>query len=152
MSASHSTFDKLVAKISARDAGAGVIGLGYVGLPLAIAVAHSGFPVCGFDIDPAKVASLNDGRSYIEAVPSDALGTELATGRFRATSDFSELGACDVVIICVPTPLTRHREPDLSFVRNTARVVAANLRPGQLVVLEFDNLSGHHGRCREAHP
>ena len=119
-----------------------MIGLGYVGLPLAIAVARAGFPVSGFDIEAHKVESLNNGQSYIEAVTSTALAGQVASGRFRATADFAELAACEVIIICVPTPLTKNREPDLSFVRNTAGTIARHLRPGQLVVLESTTYPG----------
>ncbi len=142
MNAAYVTYNALMNKIVGREARAGVIGLGYVGLPLALAISRGGFSVVGFDIDPAKIIALNDGRSYIAAVGSDMLAGALAAGRFRATADFVELADCDIVIICVPTPLTRHREPDLSFVRNTAIVVADNLRLGQLVVLESTTYPG----------
>ncbi|ACP22682.1 putative UDP-glucose/GDP-mannose dehydrogenase (plasmid) [Sinorhizobium fredii NGR234] len=134
--------DRLLESISARTASIGVIGLGYVGLPLAIAVARSGFPVIGFDIDPAKIVALDGGRSYIEAVSNDALAREAAAGRFHSTTDFTGLGGCDVIVICVPTPLTKHRDPDLSFVEKTSRSIAASLRPGQLVVLESTTYPG----------
>ncbi|MEZ5783130.1 MAG: nucleotide sugar dehydrogenase [Rhizobiaceae bacterium] len=120
----------------------GIIGLGYVGLPLAMAMAGGSFPTRGFDIDPEKVEKLNAGASYIEAVSSETLSGALEEKRFRATADFSELAACDVVIICVPTPLTRHREPDLSFIETTARAIAEHLRPGQLIVLESTTYPG----------
>lgn len=119
-----------------------MIGLGYVGLPLAVAVARAGFSVSGFDIEAHKIESLNNGQSYIEAVTSTALAGQVASGRFRATADFTELAVCDVIIICVPTPLTKNREPDLSFVRNTAVSIAKHLRPGQLVVLESTTYPG----------
>ncbi|TIW30245.1 MAG: nucleotide sugar dehydrogenase, partial [Mesorhizobium sp.] len=118
MDASRSTYDRLLNRISTRAAQVGVIGLGYVGLPLAVAIARAGFPVSGFDIEAQKVENLNNGQSYIEAVASTALAGQVANGRFRATADFAELAGCDVIIICVPTPLTKNREPDLSFVRN----------------------------------
>ena len=137
-----SPFSDLSGKISTRQAHAGVIGLGYVGLPLAITLARSGFAVTGFDIDPGKKVSLDAGRSYIEAVTDEALKTEMAAKRFGSTSDFSELAKCDVIIICVPTPLTKHRDPDLSFVEATCRSIAAALRPGQLVVLESTTYPG----------
>ncbi|PSH68182.1 nucleotide sugar dehydrogenase [Phyllobacterium brassicacearum] len=137
-----SPFSDLSGKIETRQAQAGVIGLGYVGLPLAITLAHSGFSVTGFDIDPGKIVALDAGRSYIEAVTDAALATEAAAGRFRSTSDFAELAQCDVIIICVPTPLTKHRDPDLSFVEATSRSIAASLRPGQLVVLESTTYPG----------
>jgi len=132
----------LSALIAARAARVGVIGLGYVGLPLAMAVARAGFTVLGFDTDPAKIVAIEARKSYIEAVPDDILASEVAAGRFAATSDFAALGLCDVIVICVPTPLTKHREPDLSYVTRTARDIAATLRRGQLVVLESTTYPG----------
>lgn len=142
LDASRSTYDRLLNRISTRTAQVGVIGLGYVGLPLAVAIARAGFPVSGFDIEAQKVESLNSGQSYIEAVTSTALAGQVASGRFRATADFAELAVCDVIIVCVPTPLTKHREPDLSFVRNTAGTIAKHLRLGQLIVLESTTYPG----------
>lgn len=135
-------FDALLNKIETRTARAGIIGLGYVGLPLAMAVARSGFPVTGFDIDPKKIASLDARRSYIDAVRSTDLSIEIDAGRFSSTTDFMDLAACDVIVICVPTPLTKHRDPDLSFVEATSRSIAEHLRPGQLVVLESTTYPG----------
>lgn len=142
LDASRSAYDRLLERISARTVQVGVIGLGYVGLPLAIAAARAGFPVSGFDIDGEKVERLNAGHSYIEAVTSAALAEQVTDGRFRATADFTELADCDVIIICVPTPLTRHREPDLSFVTSTVEVIAGNLRGGQLIALESTTYPG----------
>jgi UDP-N-acetyl-D-glucosamine dehydrogenase len=142
LGASRSAYDRLLNRISTHAAQVGVIGLGYVGLPLAIAVARAGFPVFGFDIEAQKVESLNNGQSYIEAVTSTALAGHVASGRFRATADFAELSSCDIIIICVPTPLTKNREPDLSFVRNTTGVIAKHLRLGHLVVLESTTYPG----------
>lgn len=142
LGASRSAYDRLLNRISTHAAQVGVIGLGYVGLPLAIAVARAGFPVFGFDIEAQKVESLNNGQSYIEAVTSTALAGHVASGRFRATADFAELSGCDIIIICVPTPLTKNREPDLSFVRNTTGVIAKHLRLGHLVVLESTTYPG----------
>lgn len=135
-------FFDLSDKIETRRAHAGVIGLGYVGLPLAITLSRSGFNVTGFDIDPAKTVALDAGHSYIEAVNDAALAAETGAGRFRSTSDFSKLATCDVIIICVPTPLTKHRDPDLSYVEATCRSIAATLRPGQLIVLESTTYPG----------
>ena len=137
-----STSETLLQRLESRTATVGVVGLGYVGLPLAMAMSGGGFTTLGFDIDPAKVETLNSGSSYIEAVPGSLLGNALKAERFRATGDFSELAACDAIIICVPTPLTRHREPDLSFIENTSRAIAERLRPGQLVVLESTTYPG----------
>lgn len=129
-------------RLGKRQAVAGVIGLGYVGLPLAAACSRAGFRTLGFDIDPSKVEALNCGSSYIDAVASDELSLYLADGRFRATADFARLGDCDVIAICVPTPLTRHREPDLKYVVATAEAIAKHLRAGQLVVLESTTFPG----------
>ena len=132
----------LDARIADRSARVGVIGLGYVGLPLAAATARAGFRTLGFDIDPQKPAQLNGGRSYIDAVSGEELARLIAERRFSATDDFSRLSECDVVAICVPTPLTRQREPDLSFVEATVRAIALTLRPGQLIVLESTTYPG----------
>lgn len=132
----------LLSTIQSRTAKAGVIGLGYVGLPLAMSMARAGFTVTGFDIDPAKIAAIEAGESYIAAVPSAVLQVETAAKRFVATCDFAQLAACDVIAICVPTPLTRHRDPDLSYVEKTCRQIAATLRPGQLIVLESTTWPG----------
>ena len=122
-------------KIESRTAVVGVIGLGYVGLPLMAAFHRAGYRVLGFDIDPAKIAALHKGENYLKH-----LGGELVRGmvdeRFDATTDFARLGEPDAVISCVPTPLGPHLEPDLSFVEQTADDIARTLRPGQLVVLE----------------
>lgn len=134
--------DALMARIAARTARTGVIGLGYVGLPLAVAIARAGFRVTGFDIDPAKIVRLSEGRSYIEAVSDERLREQQGLGRFEATTDYSEIAGCDAIVICVPTPLTRHRDPDLSFIENTAHSIVAHLRPGQLVVLESTTYPG----------
>ncbi|HEV7322834.1 MAG TPA: nucleotide sugar dehydrogenase [Ensifer sp.] len=135
-------YESLLSSISGKSARIGVIGLGYVGLPLAIASARAGFSVTGFDIDPAKIVALEAGKSYIAAVPDAALAKESSAGRFGSTTDFRTLADCDVIIICVPTPLTKHRDPDLSFVEKTSRAIAATLRPAQLVVLESTTYPG----------
>jgi UDP-N-acetyl-D-glucosamine dehydrogenase len=136
------SFDKLRAAIMDRKAVAGVMGLGYVGLPLAIAIARAGFEAIGFDTDPEKPAKLNSGISYIGAVSNDQLARALAEKRFRATSEFRALKTCDVIVICVPTPLKADREPDLSYVVSTAREIAKHLRSGQLIVLESTSYPG----------
>lgn len=133
---------RLTASIEAKSATVGIIGLGYVGLPLAVAVSAAGFPVLGFDIDPAKVETLSAGRSYIRQVTPEVVAGLNATGRFAATSDMTRLAKADAILICVPTPLGRHREPDLGFVERTAEAIAATLRPGQLVVLESTTYPG----------
>lgn len=135
-------FNELMARIQARTARVGVIGLGYVGLPLAIGAARAGFRVAGFDIDVTKPPQLLAGQSYIEAVSSEELTYYLTEGRFSATSVMDGLAEMDVIVICVPTPLSRHREPDLSFVVSTAEVVARTLRPAQLISLESTTFPG----------
>ena len=120
----------------------GIIGLGYVGLPLALAAAATGLPVLGFDIDEARVAQFNAGTSFISHIPTAALHVAARAGRFEATVDFARLDEPDAILICVPTPLTRQREPDMTFVERTARAIAARLRPGQLVVLESTTWPG----------
>lgn len=132
----------LAGKFRQRTAVVGIIGLGYVGLPLAAACAKAGFSIVGFDVDPAKIADLNASHSYIYAVPSEILAEYVSAGRFRATADFAELSGCDIIVICVPTPLTRHREPDLKYVTTTVEAIAKYLRPGQLIVLESTTYPG----------
>lgn len=142
MQTTPTTSDAALSLINARNARVGVIGLGYVGLPLAMAVARAGFVVTGFDTDPGKIVAVDAGKSYIQAVPDDVLAEQVDAGRFSASGDFSTLGDCDVIVICVPTPLTKHREPDLSFVERTCRDIAATLRAGQLIVLESTTYPG----------
>jgi UDP-N-acetyl-D-glucosamine dehydrogenase len=128
--------------IETRKATVGVIGGGYVGLPLARAAAQAGFRVLVFDTDRAKVECLRQGKSYIRSVPSEEIANLMKGKFFGATSDFDVLREVDIIIICVPTPLGRHREPDLSAVESTARQIARRLRRGQLVVLESTTYPG----------
>lgn len=128
--------------IARRRARVGIIGLGYVGLPLARAFVTGGFPVLGFDVDPGKVARLQRGESYIKSIPSSAVASMRAHQRFEATDRFARLAEVDAIIICVPTPLTETREPDLSCVISAGRAVASCLRRGQLVVLESTTYPG----------
>ncbi|MFD1744960.1 nucleotide sugar dehydrogenase [Rhizobium helianthi] len=132
----------LVAAIRDKQIKAGVIGLGYVGLPLAMSISRAGFHTLGFDIDTEKIVRIDKGKSYIEAVTDDVLAEETGSGRFCATTDFTRLKECDVIAICVPTPLTRYRDPDLSYVENTCREIAKTLRQGQLIVLESTTYPG----------
>ncbi|HEX4669541.1 MAG TPA: nucleotide sugar dehydrogenase [Solirubrobacterales bacterium] len=118
----------------------GIVGLGYVGLPLAVAFAEAGQEVVGLDLDPAKVEALNAGRSYVEDVPDSALAP--LGGRLRASADYADLAVCEAVIVCVPTPLTSSREPDLTYLLEAAGALAAVLRRGQLVVLESTTYPG----------
>ncbi len=139
---SNSAFEILHRAILDRTAVAGVIGLGYVGLPLGAAMARTAFRIIGFDTDEAKPPQLNAGRSYIGSVSDAELGKLVERGRFTATNDFRRLGECDVIVICVPTPLTRYRQPDLSHIESSARQIARHLRRGQLVILESTTYPG----------
>jgi UDP-N-acetyl-D-glucosamine dehydrogenase len=134
--------DGLVARIASRDYAIAIVGMGYVGLPLALAALRSGFAVIGFDINEDRVACLNRGESGMAHISGEGLAAALSSGRFRATSDPAELAHADAILIAVPTPLSRQREPNLSFVENSARTVASVLRPGQLVVLESTTWPG----------
>ena len=134
--------ERLLAAIDARTATVGVIGQGYVGLPLAMVMAEAGFDVQGYDVDVRKVGLLNEGTSYIGDIPSDRLQTQLAEGRFRARASFEDLGSRDVISICVPTPLSKTRDPDISYIVAAAEQVVDRLRPGQLIVLESTTYPG----------
>ncbi len=132
----------LSAAIEQHTARVGVVGLGYVGLPLVRAIIAAGYRTLGFDADPQKVERLTRGESYIKHVPSEWIASCRKEGKFEPTADMGRLGEADIVLICVPTPLTENRDPDLSFVEATARQIAATLRPGQLVVLESTTYPG----------
>jgi UDP-N-acetyl-D-glucosamine dehydrogenase len=134
--------ESISARIAARTAVVGVIGQGYVGLPLALVFTEAGFPVVGLDLDPAKIAALARGESYIRHIGPERVAAAVASGRYRATTDFDLLAECDAILICVPTPLGPHREPDNSFIHATARQIAPRLRRGQLVVLESTTYPG----------
>jgi UDP-N-acetyl-D-glucosamine dehydrogenase len=121
---------------------AGVLGLGYVGLPLVVEMARGGFHVVGFDIDADVVAGINRGESHIGDVPTSDVAALIEDGSLEATTDMSRLGSCDVVVICVPTPLGKTRDPDISYILDAGRHVAETLRPGQLVVLESTTYPG----------
>jgi UDP-N-acetyl-D-glucosamine dehydrogenase len=132
----------LMAKIEARTAKVGVVGLGYVGLPLALTFREQGFPTLGVDIDPSKIDSIGQGRTYIKTITSERIQEANTSQKFEYTTDFAKLAVADAVIICVPTPLNANREPDMTFIENSARAVAKSLRPGQLVVLESSTYPG----------
>jgi UDP-N-acetyl-D-glucosamine dehydrogenase len=132
---------KLLARIRKHTATVGIIGLGYVGLPLARTFSARGFRVLGFDIDAAKVEKLRRSESYIGHIDDKIIG-EMRANRFDATTSFERLAEVDAIIVCVPTPLTDAREPDLTYVLNSARSIAAALRPGQLVILESTTYPG----------
>jgi UDP-N-acetyl-D-glucosamine dehydrogenase len=129
-------------RIKAKEAVVGVVGLGYVGLPLVKAFLKKGFAVTGFDIDPRKVNMLNHGKTYIKHISTTELRRYLSAKRFAATTDFGRLADVDAILICVPTPLDDHRNPDLSYVLNTTETIAKHLRKGQLVVLESTTYPG----------
>jgi UDP-N-acetyl-D-glucosamine dehydrogenase len=135
-------FDQLEAAIESREARIGVIGLGYVGLPLALAFAAGGFPVTGFDIDARKIDQINAGQSYLRQIAASRIAEMRAAGKLAATADFERLADMDAIIICVPTPLTAQREPDMRFIEGTAQEIARRLRRGQLVVLESTTYPG----------
>jgi len=130
--------------ISIRDRSlrVGVIGLGYVGLPLVLLFEEGGFPVLGFDVDATKTEMLNRGESYIRHIGQEKIRKAFSSEKVEATTDFDRLADCDAIIICVPTPLGRHREPDLKYIRVTAEAIASRLRAGQLVVLESTTYPG----------
>src|SRR6202045_3863716 len=128
-------------KIKQRQARVGIIGLGYVGLPLALLFSEQKFAVTGFDIDQRKVDTLAQGGSYIYRIGADEIQKANAQG-FSATSDYARLEAMDAIIICVPTPLNQYHEPDLSFITDTTHAIAPHLQAGQLVVLESTTYPG----------
>ena len=130
----------LLAKVTVKSAQIGVVGLGYVGLPLVSEFCKKGFSVTGFDVDPEKVALLNQGKSYIKHI--DPAQIKQCLTSFSPTTDFSLLASMDCIIICVPTPLNKYREPDMSYVFDTTRAIAANLRKEQLIVLESTTYPG----------
>ena len=136
------TTTTLLDRIHAKQAQIGVIGLGYVGLPLAVEFARAGFHVTGFDVDSTKIDAINAGRCYIPDVPQEHLAEVVKSGHLRATSDMSKLGTMDVADICVPTPLRKTKDPDLSYVVKALEGVAAHLERGQLVILESTTYPG----------
>lgn len=135
------TVDSTRSKIKQRQARVGIIGLGYVGLPLALLFSEQKFRVTGFDIDQRKVDTLAKGESYIYRIGAQEIQTAKAQG-FSATSDYALLEEMDAIIICVPTPLDQYHEPDLSFITDTTHAIAPHLQPGQLVVLESTTYPG----------
>ncbi|MBI5971513.1 MAG: nucleotide sugar dehydrogenase [Deltaproteobacteria bacterium] len=136
------THGEFLNAIKKRKANVGLIGLGYVGLPLALRFGEEGFQVLGFDIDGAKTERLNKGESYIKHIPAEKISALVKGGKIKASKDFSRLKECDAVLICVPTPLTPQREPDMSCVVNTSERVGEHLRKGSLVILESTTYPG----------
>src|SRR5688572_25251471 len=134
--------DELIGKIANKQAQVGVIGLGYVGLPLLVEFADRGFRAIGFEVDESKARQINEGRSYIGDVPATRLHKMVKSERLRATTDFNNLGDCDVIIICVPTPLRKTKEPDVSYILAAAEEIKQRLHPGQLIILESTTYPG----------
>jgi len=139
---SNSVASELIGKIQDKSARIGVIGLGYVGLPLAVDKAIAGYEVMGFDIQQKRVDMVNQGVNYIGDVVDDELRQVISDGRLRATTDYDEIKNLDIVTICVPTPLDKNKQPDLTFIRNSAQEVAKRLHAGMLVVLESTTYPG----------
>ncbi|MHC4180806.1 MAG: nucleotide sugar dehydrogenase, partial [Planctomycetota bacterium] len=130
------------AAVKDRTARVGIIGMGYVGLPLMHTYCDAGFTCVGFDVDTKKVSQLNAGKSYIKHIPSTVIKEVVSKGTFRATDKARDLRQCDAILICVPTPLTKQRDPDMSFVESTAHLLADHLQRGQLIVLESTTYPG----------
>ena len=137
----RAALDALKEKMHRREARIGIVGMGYVGLPLALLFSEQGFAVTGFDIEESKVAALNQGESYIVRISAEAIRRAQASG-FRATTDYAEAAGMDAMILCVPTPLNEYHEPDLSYVTGTVDALAPHVRAGQLVVLESTTYPG----------
>jgi UDP-N-acetyl-D-glucosamine dehydrogenase len=136
-----SAFSTLLEKLTSKKATIGVVGLGYVGLPLALRFSNVGYKVLGIDIDPGKVDKLLSGQSYIEHIESSRISTAISS-EFDVSTDFSRTGECDALILCVPTPLNKYREPDISFVTNTIDSILPFLRTGQIISLESTTYPG----------
>ena len=134
--------DALIEKIRSKNARVGVIGLGYVGLPLIVEFASAGLDTIGFDIDANRVAAVSQGDSYIDDVPSGRVREAVASGRLTATTDFSSLATLDTINICVPTPLRKTKDPDLSHILSAVDQIARHLRAGQLIILESTTYPG----------
>ena len=132
----------LLERIRRRVARVGVVGMGYVGLPLGMAFAEAGFPVTGLDVDTRKVDSIGKGESYIKHIPSAPLKELTSKGKLKATTDFAKAKEMDCIIICVPTPLTASREPDMSYIVKTGEALSPHVRPGQLFILESTTYPG----------
>ncbi len=134
--------NELIKKINNKSAVVGIIGMGYVGLPLALEFANKGFFTIGFDIDEKKIPILNSGKSYIKHIKEDRIKKVVDKKKFLATSDFNRLTETDAIIICVPTPLNEHREPDMTYIENSGKVIAQYLKKGQFIALESSTYPG----------
>ncbi|MDZ4367434.1 MAG: NAD(P)-binding domain-containing protein, partial [Afipia sp.] len=137
-----STAQRFIERVNDRSVVIGIVGLGYVGIPLALAALRQGIKVIGFDIDQKRVDDLNAGRSAIKHIPMDLIIESAKTGNFVATTDFDRMAEPDALLIAVPTPLTKYREPDLSYVVKTTEAIAKRLRKDQLIVLESTTYPG----------
>lgn len=142
MSQPDAQFETVLRRLTERNAVVGIVGLGYVGLPLALACIDAGYRTIGFDVNARRVDAINNAEQVISYIPADTMKAAIDSGRFQNTTDFTRLGEADAILICVPTPITKHRDPDLSFVSDTAATIAKTLRPGQLVVLESTTWPG----------
>lgn len=131
-----------IAKVNDRKCVIAPVGLGYVGLPLMLGFHAKGFPVLGLDIDEKKIQALKSGKSYFSHISSSAIEEMSSSGRFRASSDFADVGDADAILICVPTPLSKHHEPDVSYIESTAKTIARHLHKGQIVILESTTYPG----------
>src|ERR1700754_2029438 len=128
--------EQLKQQIGDKTACIGVIGLGYVGLPLIVEFALKGFKGIGFEVDEKKIKDINNGNSYIVDVPAEAVKKCVEAGTLKATTDFSELAKCEVIIICVPTPLRKTKDPDMSYILAAGEEIQKHMRAGQLIILE----------------
>src|SRR5215472_14072296 len=137
-----SHFDDLIRKIETREAKAGVVGLGYVGLPLAVELAHAGFDVTGIDVQASKVEAINRGESYVQDVPTSVLKPLAEAGKIRATTDFAAVAQLDTINICVPTPLRKTKDPDMSYIVSSCQEIAKHFHAGMLVILESTTYPG----------
>jgi UDP-N-acetyl-D-glucosamine dehydrogenase len=137
-----SHFEDLKKKIESKQARVGVVGLGYVGLPLVVEFAQAGFTVTGIDIDAAKVDAINRGESYIQDIPTSVLAPLVKAGKLKATTDFGAVGSLDTINICVPTPLRKTKDPDMSYIVNACQEIAKHFHPGILIILESTTYPG----------
>ncbi len=140
MTAPH--LDTAIKKFDAKTATVGVVGLGYVGLPLVMAYAEAGFTTVGFDVDPKKIDAINAGKSYIKHIPTARIAAVVESQRLTATADFTQISDVDAIILCLPTPLDEHHQPDLSYVVSTIEAILPHLRPGQILSLESTTYPG----------
>src|SRR3990172_1028372 len=134
--------DEFAKRVDSREIIVGVVGLGYVGLPLAVAFANGGFTVIGFDVNAEKVVHVNRGENYIRDIKDDELKSAVSAGRLSGTGDFSLLSKCDAISICLPTPLSKMQEPDISYILAATREVAKSLKSGAIVILESTTYPG----------